>query len=424
MHAYSTRLFLLASLAVLPASAQPAARPAAGEVASAAATVAAIPQDIQAFLGEVSASYAKLEQLNLAGTLTADIDAAGQKQLETRPFVSSYLKPNFFRHELTGEITLGSTGQQLFIFQGKLDRYAATDAPGGPGIMALLPRQMSDILRMQNPSLALALSPNGLSDLTAGVTAAAFAPDEVIDGMACKAVSLTASGGQITLIVNPQTKLIRRVAVNLAGPMTAGGVPDVKQALMTIDYTATATDQPSPVSAFAFTPPVSARNEGSLSKADNPAAMAAANPKDAASLVGQPAPDFAVEDLDGKIVKLSELKGQVVLLDFWATWCGPCVAALPSIDELHKNNEAAGLKVFAVNVQEAKPKVVKFRTDKKLSLPMLLDAQGEAARAFMVSAIPQTVLIGKDGKVRKVLIGFSSDEKEALQKAIEKALAE
>lgn len=419
MHRFASRILLLASLAVVSATAQPTpAKPA--QPASAAAT---IPGDIQAFLAEVAASYAKLEQLTLTGTLTADIDAAGQKQLETRPFTSAYLKPNFFRHELTGEITLGSTGQQLFIFQGKLDRYAATDAPGGPGIMALLPRQMSDIIRMQNPSLALALSSTGLSDLTAGVTAAAFGPDAVIDGIPCKAVSLTASGGQITLMVNPQTNLIRRVAVNLAGPMTASGVPDVKQALMTIDYTATATDQPAPVSAFAFTPPASARNEGSLSKADNPAAVAA-NAQDAAGLVGQPAPDFTIEDLDGNPVKLSELKGKVVLLDFWATWCGPCVAALPSIDELHKAHAAAGLKVFAVNVQEAKPKVVKFKTDKKLSLPMLLDAQGEAARAFLVSAIPQTVLIGKDGKVLKVLIGFSSDEKAALQKAIEKALAE
>jgi thiol-disulfide isomerase/thioredoxin len=423
MKSLVTRVVSLACLVACGWTAVPLVSAADSQTTAHGTATAVLPAEVQSLLSEVAATYATLEQLQLTGTLTADIDAAGQKQLETRPFTAAYLKPNFFRHELSGEITLGSTGQQLFIYQGKLDRYAATDAPGGPGIMALLPRQMADIIRMQNPSLALALSATGLSDLTTGVTTAALVDDVVIDAAAHKAISLTAEGGQITLVVNPQTKLIRRVVVNLAGPMTAGGVPEVKQALMTVDYTATATDQPQPAAAFAFTPPASARNEGSLAKTDNPAAMAA-NPKDAAGLVGQPAPDFAIEDLDGKTVKLSELKGSVILLDFWATWCGPCVAALPSIDELHQKHQAAGLKVFAVNVQEAKPKVVKFNTDKKLSLPMLLDAQGEAARGYLVSAIPQTVLIGKDGKVRKVLIGFSSDEKEALSKAIEKALAE
>ena len=382
----------------------------------------AVPAEVQNVLGSVAAAYGKLEQLSLVGTLTADIDAAGRKQLETRNFTSSYVKPNFFRHELSGEIMLGCTGRQLFVFQPKLDRFASTDAPGGPGMMNFLPSQMSDILRMQNPSLALALSSNAVSDLTTSVTGAKLGEPQTIDGVSFTSVALAASGGNITLCVNPTTHLLRRVTIDLAGPMTASGVPDVTKALMTIDYTTSTTDTPAPYSSFEFTPPPSARNEGSLAKSG--AKELAADPNNAESLVGKAAPEFALKDLEGETVKMSELKGSVVLLDFWATWCGPCVVALPAIDKIYQDHQASGLKVYAVNVDEPKPKVSKFKSDKKLTLPMLLDAGGTTARSYLVSGIPQTVLIGKDGKVRKVLIGFSADEKQALEEAIKKALAE
>ena len=160
MHAPATRIVLLAVIAALNTAAQQA--PAAVEPTQATTPAVAIPQDIQTFLGEIAASYAKLEHLTLAGTLTADIDAASQKQLETRPFTSAYLKPNFFRHELTGEITLGSTGQQLFIYQGKLDRYASSHprAEKRPQLFDLLadPHENTN-LAAANPEVVARLAP-------------------------------------------------------------------------------------------------------------------------------------------------------------------------------------------------------------------------------------------------------------------------
>ncbi len=138
-------------------------------------------------------------------------------------------------------------------------------------------------------------------------------------------------------------------------------------------------------------------------------------------LVGKPAPDFTLSDLAGKQVKLSELRGSVVLLDFWATWCGPCVMSLPALEKIHQEYSGRGLKVLALNQAEDKEKVSKFIEDKKLTMTVLLD-EGTAAKAYQVNAIPMQAMIGKDGTVKKVSIGFNPAGEDELKKLIEAEL--
>jgi peroxiredoxin len=140
-------------------------------------------------------------------------------------------------------------------------------------------------------------------------------------------------------------------------------------------------------------------------------------------LEGKPAPQFALKDMAGKDVKLADLKGQVVVLDLWATWCPPCRASLPHLDKLHEQVKDKGVKVFAVNVREEKPDVEQFVEQTKLKTPVLLDSQGEVSEKYKANAIPQTVVIGKDGKVAKVFVGFGGEESaRALREAVEKAM--
>src|SRR5439155_11487496 len=143
----------------------------------------------------------------------------------------------------------------------------------------------------------------------------------------------------------------------------------------------------------------------------------------ATALVGKPAPDFTLPGLDDKPVALADLKGSVVVLDFWATWCGPCVASMPHLDKLYKEESPAGLKLYAINLQEDKVKVHKFTESKQLGLPVLLDSKGEVAKKYLVSGIPQTVVIGKDGLVKKVIVGFGGDESE-LRAAVDAAISQ
>lgn len=126
-------------------------------------------------------------------------------------------------------------------------------------------------------------------------------------------------------------------------------------------------------------------------------------------LTGKSAADFSLATLDGKNVKLSSLKGQIVLLDFWATWCGPCRAEMPTIVKLHRELGPKGLRVFAVNVAEEPEKVRAFLKKNNYDLPVLLDRQRVASAAYSADAIPTLAVIGKDGKIAKYMVGGRSE---------------
>ncbi len=116
---------------------------------------------------------------------------------------------------------------------------------------------------------------------------------------------------------------------------------------------------------------------------------------------------------------------QPVLVDFWATWCGPCRHALPHLDELHQATREKGVKVYALNLKEAAPDVRQFVDRTKLQAPVLLDAEGKTADAYKVRGIPHTVVVGKDGRVKKVFVGFGGEATaRQIRKAVDEALAE
>jgi peroxiredoxin len=153
--------------------------------------------------------------------------------------------------------------------------------------------------------------------------------------------------------------------------------------------------------------------------------MAAARPLDApaaSELEGKAAPNFKLEGLDGKSISLADLKGKVIVLDFWATWCGPCRLSLPHLDKLYQAQKEKGLQVFALDQQEGKDEVEAFVKKTGLTVPVLLDSEGKVGNQYGVTGIPQTVVIGKDGKIAKIFVGFDPDSSPAeLEKAVEAA---
>lgn len=145
---------------------------------------------------------------------------------------------------------------------------------------------------------------------------------------------------------------------------------------------------------------------------------------------GKPAPDFALQTLAGQPFKLADQKGKVVLVDLWATWCGPCVKSLPHIQELSANKELTdkGLVVVASNVGEDKDTVQKFIDAKKFTLTVLLDAESTLPKSLGVTGIPTTLIIGRDGVVKKVFVGNAPaigdqpSTQDQIHRAIEEAL--
>lgn len=134
---------------------------------------------------------------------------------------------------------------------------------------------------------------------------------------------------------------------------------------------------------------------------------------------GKPAPAFALKTFDGKAVSLADFRGQVVLLDFWATFCPPCVQALPELQALHAKNASRGFAVVGVTVDDRAPLVQKATRRARVAYP-ILKATPEVWNAYKVNALPSLILVGRDGNIIKRYGGEA--DKTAMLADIEQAL--
>ena len=122
--------------------------------------------------------------------------------------------------------------------------------------------------------------------------------------------------------------------------------------------------------------------------------------------VGQPAPDFTLSDLDGRSYTLSQLRGKVVIVNFWASWCPPCRAEMPSMERLHQELSGQGLVLLAVNIEKDGRRTVKqFLSSNPHSFPVLLDEQEVVQRLYGVNKFPESFIVRKDGVIDDKVIG-------------------
>jgi thiol-disulfide isomerase/thioredoxin len=134
-------------------------------------------------------------------------------------------------------------------------------------------------------------------------------------------------------------------------------------------------------------------------------AAPAADPRRRPWPARKPTPPLDLPLQGGGSRRLADLRGEVVLLNFWASWCEPCRAEMPSLELLAQRHEKDRLQVLAVNHREADAAVRRFVEQTALTLPVLRDADGAAARAFGVGVFPSTVVIGRDGRARFTVLG-------------------
>jgi len=132
--------------------------------------------------------------------------------------------------------------------------------------------------------------------------------------------------------------------------------------------------------------------------------------------------DFSLPLVSGEPQSLSALKGKVVFLNFWATWCGPCRDEMPSMEVLYKRFKDEGLEILAVNCQENQEDVLAFMSNYGLTFPALLDEDGRVNGAYGIQAIPTTFLIDREGRIILRLVGSINWDTEKIHAAIESLL--
>jgi peroxiredoxin len=402
-------LSLVFSGGVFAADAVPSAGPKPG-------TVKLDPQ-VQNILTAASQFYTARKSFEADLASTTHVEASTMKSEMTSSFHLAVQPPASFALVIKTGMpggTLISDGKTWITFVQYLNKYTSNDAPAS----------LSELLQPANLALVeggtplgfeALLGPDPVKALSTGLTSSADLGVEPIAGQSAHHLQIAAVPYITDIwIAAPQPLLLQsRVSIDMSAAlknltaeqkqkMPAGlGLEQMKMSRDTT-YSNWQIDQPIAATTFQFQPPPGAQLVDELVKLPP-------HP-----LVGKMAPDFQLNDLDGHPVSLASLRGKIVVLDFWATWCGPCVASLPLVSSVADSFKDQGVVFYAMNLKETAGQVRQFQAQKALAFPVLLDANGKVSDLYQAQAIPETVLIDPAGKIEAVHVGYDAGIKKKL----------
>ena len=159
-------------------------------------------------------------------------------------------------------------------------------------------------------------------------------------------------------------------------------------------------DEPPQASFFAFQPPEGAeRVEPDAQQPGEPVLRR-----------GDPAPEFSLRTLDSRMIRLSDLQGELILVNFWATWCGPCRMEMPELEQLHRDYAKQGLRVLGINMGESEAVVRAYVQDRGYTFPILIDELAETGQRYRTHSLPTSIVIDRQGRIAKVLVGAHASE--------------
>ncbi len=144
----------------------------------------------------------------------------------------------------------------------------------------------------------------------------------------------------------------------------------------------------------------------------------------ASSLEGQVAPDFVLRSATGENLRLSEYRGDVVLINFWATWCGPCRQEMPLLDDLYGRYQRVGFNLLGINIDEDSRRAMQMVQELGVNFPVLFDENKEVSKLYEVEAMPVTILVDREGIVRHVHHGYKPGYEEKYLTEIRSLLRE
>lgn len=365
--------------------------------------------------------FLKVNSLSAQLESVSEFQAGGQKGKSEHTYSLAIQRPNRFAAVvLKGDqaVTIVSDGKQLSSALILAKKYTVEDAPAG---MPLFGEGAIKLVNAQYglPVLASLFAAKPYDALLDGVTEVAYVGAEEVEGKKCDHLRFSHQAMDFDLWIETGAKpLIVKFSPDIekfVKKRQGGNVPpDLKIAAQVLVKNQ-AIDPALTDEAFKFTVP-----EG-FKKSDG---LLPSEPEEPPHpLLNKPAPPITLTQLSGGTFKLASQKDKIVILDFWATWCGPCVRAMPILAEVAAKYKSKGVVLYAVNLEEKADEVSAFLKENKLDISVVLDSDGAVSKAYEVGGIPQSVIIDKTGVVRVVHVGISPNFKDQLVKELDAILA-
>ena len=413
---------LATTFATLAQDTAPAAAPAEAPAAAPAATIDA---KAKAIYDAGSKAAAELKNIDLVSKMTVEMEGMDPSMLPPGFGEPARVVLDFSSEADSGMPRLRIDGladgkaKSTLVVDGQkavfIDIAAKEFTDAGEGWMGLVPGAMQSLPIWIFERRAYAQAGEGEMTGEPKMVGCTLVGEEKIDGVDCEIVRVERQadgpGGEPIALIETvafakSDHLPRRVGTEVRMP----GAPKTSATFSSVKANAELDAKTFDMAA----PEGFAKKE--LPKQERPAAP------ELSVKAGDAAPDFTLSDMEGKEVTLASLKGKVVLLDFWTTWCGPCKKAMPTIQKLSEEYAGKDVVILGVNTWEQDPEAArKYMKDKSFTYGCLM-AGDDLAKAYNVPGIPTLVIIGKDGKVVMAEVGLADASGDGLRKAIDGAL--
>jgi TonB family protein len=367
-----------------------------------------VPQlpDASTVLAQQAAAMQKHNTLQYTNETTIDVGAPNTSLKLTMKTSAYRQNPGKTRVETESTIvpgfTMVSDGEWTWMYNPSSKQYTKTGAALGPvAVMSsMLPPGMVDLSAISNMTSSLTKAAKVVREENIDVEGKVhpcWVLQMNLDNVPVPTANATL-GMIITLWIDKELGLNIQTDISSKGqtPTTAPASMQLSIHQKTIGLKV---DEPIDSSLFTFVPPADAKEVTTLS-------LPGASRVD---LSGKQAPAFEVKALDGTPYSLSSLKGKTVLLDFWASWCAPCRAAMPALEALNSKYKDRGLVILGIDVGENRQTVEAFLKSTPFSYPAILGTESEIANLFQVTGYPTFVLIDPSGKIVANQMGYSSE---------------
>ena len=363
----------------------------------------------EALLAEVARTYSSLERYVFAGHVRVELNTSKGPQNQEATFLVAEGGGGRLRDQVDHPTEGGafvSDGKQTWIHNAGLGQWTrrpggADSALGGPDSRGMGRNLLQRYATITNG----ALSARRLNDETITIDGKTH-PCTVLEvSYRPTTNSPQVNEGPRTYWIERETHLVlrQRSTVEMDSPQLGGKAEQVE----IITFTRAQINPVLADSLWRFRPPPGSREVDEIGANQGP------------TMAGEAAADFTLRDLAGTVHTLNKLKGKVVLLDFWATWCGPCRLTMPRVAKIHEEYKGKGVEVFSINVGEPAARASAFIKKNGYVFTTLLDTDTQVANHYKVAGIPTLVVIDRKGMISSYLVGAHPEQ--ALRDALAKA---